>query len=130
ACPQPFLCPVVLVAALENLGWAAQHDPAEAAPIFVVTVYDKRSLRVFQNIAYPLQGGVAPFRFLIYRDVERVIGHRIAHRDHMRRPVAVGGREMADPAMIEKTALCTGKHCAILPDAGPVAYRFGRIVRS
>src|SRR5205085_10218472 len=65
----------------------------------------------------------------IYRDVERVIGHRIAHRDHMRRPVAVGGREMADPAMIEKTALCTGKHCAILPDAGPVAYRFGGIVR-
>ena len=47
----------------------------------------------------------------------------------MRRPAAVGGGEMADPAMIEKTALRIGEHRAILPDAGPVAYRFGGIVR-
>jgi sulfopyruvate decarboxylase subunit alpha len=47
----------------------------------------------------------------------------------MRRSTAIGGGEMADPAMIEKTALRIGEHRAILPDAGPVAYRFGGVVR-
>ena len=51
----------------------------------------------------------------------------------MRRPAAVGGSETADPAPVEKAALRWVKfareHGGSLPDAGPVAYRFGGVVR-
>src|SRR2546423_6952984 len=116
ACPEQLLRLVMLWAAFENLGGAAQHDPAEAAPILVIVINDKRRLRIFQNVAHPLQRHVAALRLLVDRDVKRVLGHRITYRDHMRGAATVGGSEMADPALVEEPALYIGEHRAILPD--------------
>jgi sulfopyruvate decarboxylase TPP-binding subunit len=47
----------------------------------------------------------------------------------MRHPLRVGGREMADPAALQKLSLSIGQHRSILRDAAPVAYGFAGIVR-
>jgi len=103
ACDQQGM--VVLGAGGKDLGPATQHDPAEPAPVFVPAVGDKRRLRVFQDVAQPLQRNVAPFRLFIDHDVEAFAVHDIAYRDQVRRAGLVGGREMPDPVLIEEPAL-------------------------
>ena len=106
--PQHRLCGVVLRPHFEDFRPSAQHDPAEPTPILVIPVRDEGRLRVFQDVAHPFQRPVLTFRLLVDRDVDGALGEHIAHRDHMRHALAVGRREMADPAIVEKPPLRIG----------------------
>ena len=114
--PEQLLRLVVLSVDGQDLGRAAQHDPAEPGPVLVIAIGDKSSGRIFDNISEALQCPWVALWLLIDRDVERALADSKANRHEMRRSPRIGGRQMTDPAVGQKTDLVLGQHARILHD--------------
>src|SRR5215471_9779528 len=112
------LGPVVLGALGEDLGRAAQHDPAEPGPLLVIAIANKSGDRVFDDVFEALERPRVALRLLIDRDVERALADDKAHRHEMRSTSRICGREMTDPATRQKAGLLLGQHPGLLHDFG------------
>src|SRR4029077_2710213 len=75
---------------------------------------EEGGLRVVEDVAHPFERHVLPLRLFVDGDIERVLARRIAHRHEVRRALLVGGGEVPDAAMVEKTALAFAKHAPSL----------------
>src|SRR6266403_1321040 len=117
------LRPVVLGAVGQDLGRAAQHDPAEPGPVLVPAIGDKSDNRVIDNISEALQCLDIAFRLLIDRDVECTLADDKTYRHEMRRCPGIGRRQVTDPAAGEKPALLVRQHARTLHDSAPLARR-------
>src|ERR1700736_619868 len=120
--PEQRLRLVVFGAVGQDLGRAAQHDPAEPGPVLVPAIGDKRGDWIFDDVPQALQRADVALRLLIDRDVERALAHDKAHRNEMRCRSRIGGREMTDPAASEKTGLLLRQHAEISHDFGSTDY--------
>src|SRR6266446_2899163 len=112
------LRPVVLGAVGQDLGRAAQHDPAEPGPVLVPAIGDKSGDRVIDNISETLQCPDVALRLLIDRDVECTLADDKTYRHEMRRCPGIGRRQVTDPAAGEKPALLVRQHARTLHEFG------------
>src|SRR5438094_126635 len=112
--PEQRLRAVELGAVGQDLGGAAQHDPAEPGPVFVIAIGDKRGGRVFRDVPQALQCPGGALRLLVDRDVEHALADHKTHRHDMRRTAFIGSRKVTDPAASEKAALLVRQHARIL----------------
>ncbi len=88
----------MLVAAVQHLGAALHHDPAEPAPVLVVAIRDERDERVLANVGYAFQAHRrASLRLLVDGEVQSVPVDDEADGYHVRMTGGIGRREARNP---------------------------------
>src|SRR4029453_11891847 len=120
---QQRLSPAVLVASRQDLRPPAQHHPGEPPPILVIVVEDDGRLRVFEDVAQPLQRPVTcALGLAVDGDIERVVHQPEANRNDVRRRARIGGRQMADPSRVDEPTLARREHASLPTSRRPAGW--------